>query len=335
MFKREIIVLSVLLVFFLALGAVFGIATSMQEPEVQTDAEETDSPSPTPTKSISERILDRKKQTTLILNQNELIKPEEVRKGLKVEAKFLELQRYTRVIQGSYSDFTGDGVIDSLVWIMESDKPFSTESQIYGAFHIIFQDGKSGHITLLNDIFVDKRNGYDFEGVEGGSKLIVHDFNGDGVEDIFMQVSILTPYNPYIYKILTLADGEPQLLLEDSDYLPFYNNEIDMEFTDDYKMIISHSKTGFRFEYDLKARGEDYFNENYAIIYENGKPEDKPMIVGIDHLEPVHTDKDRIYELSAKLKVHGPYHHFLGDLYIKVKWDPGMEGWEIFESRFE
>lgn len=325
MFKKEIAILSVLLVLFLALSVILGIAANMQKPEGQSNAKETDSPSPTPTKSITERILDRKKQTTLILNQYELIKPEEVRKGLKVEAEFLELQRYTRVIQGCYSDFTGDGITDTLVWIMESDKPFETDGFIHGAFHIIFQDGKSGFITLLNNIFADKRNGYDFEGFEGGSNINFHDFNGDGVKDVFMQVSILAPHDPYLYKILTLAGSEPRLLLEELEYLPFYNDEIKMEYTEDYRLAISHSKTGYRFEYDLKGRGEDYFNENYAIIYENGKPEYGPSISGLQYLEPVDADKDGIYELSAKLNIDTTYRYNFGSLYIRVKWDPDMK----------
>lgn len=212
------------------------------------------------------------------------------------------------LIETFEADVTGDGIKET---ISVEGVPFQKDDPLL----------KKVYIQIENQKGEKQRIGF-----EGGAdpKIILEDFNQDGISDILISLSTSGSGGVSNYYLYTLKDfqvtdlGVPEPLVVQSEFVNGYKAKIQIE---------NNKKT---YKFNLKDRAEEY--EQSGLYYEGKLNEPTELMVdSFNRLEPVQI-KGKKVGLKGNQTISGAFHaDVIGNL--DSTWIFENNGWKLVNTK--
>lgn len=215
---------------------------------------------------------------------------------------------HSSVVAYAYGDVNGDNVID-MIYLTGIE---TTDSPLIRNIALVIQNGATNR---LYSVELKENMGYN-------PMLTLRDFTGEGIEDILISIETGGSGGIAYYYIYSFADDILHLLLDFDEY----NNQYtyDVNYRDDYKVLVRSNYNNARYLIDISLRDPDYLDE----IYDNNGNLLEPIegwVNPLSGLYPIDFDSDKTYELLGVQKIAGRYNaDSLGFVQNTLKWNGNM-----------
>ncbi len=209
------------------------------------------------------------------------------------------------IIFHAIGDVNGDRIPDN-VFLTGIRRPMSPFIQ---NITLMVQDGRTGRVTSVS---LSENAGYN-------PRIFLGDFNGDGVNDIFISIDSGGSGAIMYHYIYSFIDNIPRLMFDFNVYNEEYN--YDVTYKDNFKVEVISNKNNKKYIIDISLKGQDYLNEIYD---ENGKLKNpiSGFVNDLSGLYPVDFNSDGVYELLAYQKIAGRYNaDSLGYVLNTLRWE--------------
>ena len=196
----------------------------------------------------------------------------------------------TYILDMKQGDVNGDKIIDNVYLV--GKKPFGSDSPFRDNIEIIIQDCRTNKLTRIPLKF---NAGY-------LPKLFLGDFNGDKVDDIFVEIRSGGSGGFGFFYIYSFLCNRVRKLFDFEEFNA--SNDYRVTYRDFYAVDVANLTTTRLFGIDIFLKGPDYLSELYD---ENGKLKEpvEGFVGGITELYPIDMDKDGVFELEAVQRVTG------------------------------
>ncbi|MEG0371146.1 MAG: VCBS repeat-containing protein [Clostridium sp.] len=195
------------------------------------------------------------------------------------------------IIDMKKGDVTGDGVIDE-VYLLGTQPSGVTGPDYYDNITISIIDGKTKKTTFLRFKYNAGNN----------PKLILNDFTGNGINDIFISITQNILNGQSFYYLFSAIDNNPKSLF---NFLSFNEySQYSVIYKDQYKVNIYGLKSNEEFILDISLKPKEYLSSIYSsdgkLLYAT-----KGDVLPLGYLYPIDINTDGAYELLAMQKIVG------------------------------
>jgi len=191
----------------------------------------------------------------------------------------------TYLMQKAAADVTGDGKNEQVLLLAER---FEDTALFLRHIFLVIEDPQSGK-GICQRLPEETDGGYD-------PQMQFHDFNGDGIVDVFLAAATGGSGGLSYYHIYTFADGKTVLLFSTA-MKPWIS--VKGKFLDGYKAEFTIQETNQTHTIDLQNRRSTY---EEIKVYRNGKllePRELLWLGGYSLITPVDPDGDNIFDLRV------------------------------------
>lgn len=195
------------------------------------------------------------------------------------------------VIDMKKGDVTGDGVEDE-VYLLGVQPSGAPGPNYFEDITVSIVDGKDKKTTYLRFKYNAGNN----------PKLLLDDFTGDGIKEIFVSIASSTNPGEYFYYLFSAKNHNLRSLFNFILFNEF--SEYRVTFQDYYKVKITGLRSGKEFFLDLSTKDPSYlsnfYNPNGTLI--------RPIMgdaLPLGNLFPVDLNDDNVLELLAFQRVVG------------------------------
>lgn len=209
------------------------------------------------------------------------------------------------VLAVAYGDVNGDGILD-YVYLTGST---IEDSSFVQDITLNIKDGKTGGVQNYK---LSSNAGYN-------PSILLEDFTGDKVKDIFISIASGGSGGIMFYYIFTDTNNHIIKIFDYEDYNNKYTYSV--EYENFYQVSLMNIQLTSKYIINILYKGWSYLNEIYMS---NGKLK-SPIEGWVDPLSglyPVDFDANGIYELLGYQRISGRYHaDSLGYIQSVLKWN--------------
>ncbi|QNU67465.1 VCBS repeat-containing protein [Ruminiclostridium herbifermentans] len=209
------------------------------------------------------------------------------------------------VISFAIGDVNGDGIPDYVY--LTGNK--IQDSSFIQDITLNIKDGKTG---LIQNFKLASNSGY-------SPAIILEDFTGDKVKDIFVSIASGGSGGIMFYYIFTDINNQIRMIFDYEIYNNKYSYKI--EYENYYKVSVMNIELQTNYIIDITYKGKDYLNDIYMPNGELKSPIEG-WVDPLSGLYPVDFDGNGIYELLGYQRISGQYHaDSLGYVQSVLKWN--------------